>query len=238
MTGRRIALVTGATGTIGSAITRRLIEAGYCVYAVGRDQCKGVELRSSFPTAVVQFHHVDVKDEAQVRNFFERNHDVLKNLELLVTCAGILDMSTFEKGEMSRWRDVIDTNLFGTFHCVYHTLPLMKARKKGVIIAIGSRWGESGAPKAAAYAASKSALKGFIKSLQFECVGSGVRPILLSPGSVAGEMSARVNAQSKEQLLDAATLAGMVSFIASSPENAIFDEWTVKAFDYDLSHLY
>lgn len=68
--------------------------------------------------------------------------------------------------------------------------------KAGHLIAIGSRWGESGAKNASAYAASKSALRAFIRSLQLELKDTGIRPTLVSPGSVAGRMAAKVDIKS------------------------------------------
>ena len=237
MNKERIAVVTGATGKIGSAIANKLIGDGYTVFAIGRDEKKGQELEKLLHGKTYRFCCLDVKNEVEVRQFFEQHRNELMSIELLVTCAGILELGNFEKSKIDLWQGVIDTNLYGTLYFVYHALPLMKKNGKGLIVAIGSRWGESGATKAAAYSASKSALRAFIKSLQLECVGTGVRPILLSPGSVAGGMSNQVDAYIKDKLLSPADVAQMVSFIASSPDNVIFDEISMKAFAHDLTHL-
>lgn len=238
MNRKPIAIITGSTGTLGSALSKRLVADGYLVYGIGRDRRKGKEMQRELSAKAFRFHQVDVRNEIDVRNFFKKRRDDLKNIDLLVTCAGVLTMAPFEKGGMNHWRNIIDTNLYGTLYCIYHVLPLMKARSKGSIVSIGSRWGESGAPKAAVYSASKSALKGFIKSLQIECIGTGVRPILLSPGSIMGHMSDQVNARDGGKMLNPAELAQIVSFVAANSENVIFDEVAVKAFAYDLTHPY
>ena len=101
-------------------------------------------------------------------------------------------------------------------------------------IAIKSTGGK--APrKQLAIKASKSALQGMIASLQKEFAGTKIRPMLVSPGSVASPMSKSVNKAIQAELLSPNDIAAMITYVLATPHRVIFDEIVIKAYNYDLT---
>ena len=229
-----IALITGATGCIGSAITKKMINNGFFVVGIGRNKLKGIRMNHELGKKNFSFHSIDVGSYEEIESMFKE--DIFKNntLELVITCAGILKMDKTDNFPVESWNEIIKTNLTGTFYFLKESLKLMKKNNRGSIISIGSRWGESGAKNAAAYSASKSALRALIKSVQLECVNTKIRCLLISPGSVSSDMSNYVKNDISDKLLDARDIAELIAYISKTPDHVIFDEITMKAFPYDL----
>lgn len=233
---RYSALVTGATGDIGSAIVEKFIEDGYFVLALGRDAQKGSTLMEKHGLDNLNFISVDLNGEPNLSDVLKNEHLKKYPLHVSVACAGILKMQPTDQVSMSDWQETINVNLTGVFSVLQESLRAMQERGEGNLIAIGSRWGESGAKHAAAYSATKSALKGFIKSIQYELKDTNIRPILISPGSVAGKMSSSVDTSSDMKYILPKDVAGLISYVVSTPANVIFDEIKIKAYHYDLTN--
>ena len=82
----------------------------------------------------------------------------------------------------AQWREVIDINLNGVFYCLQGIIPMLKSQRAGAIVAFTSGLALTGWPGASAYAASKAALIGMIKSAAHELKDFNVRANVLSPG--------------------------------------------------------
>ncbi len=232
---RKAALVTGATGDIGGAITAKLVEQGYFVVATGRNTRKGKELVRDLGAQNCQFRSADLrKPDAVSKLVSDRMFDSYP-LHVVVACAGTLKMQPTARVSSSDWQVTLDTNLTGVFTTLQAGLKKMLKSKTGHLIAIGSRWGESGAKNAAAYASSKSALRAFIRSLQLELKDTGIRPTLISPGSVAGRMAVSVDRKSANKYIAPQDVANLISYVISTPDTVIFDEIKIKAYQYDLT---
>ena len=158
---RQIAVVTGAAGGFGMAISRQLIEVGYAVAATDVDAEALDQLiqRMESPPALHTFV-MDVTDYRAVeRTAGEITAALGSNITLLVNNAGIIGRSfcLSEKG-FSEARNVIDVNLSGAFHCTSVFSKFMAKLKYGRIINIASVAGIWGAAGGSAYAASKAGL--------------------------------------------------------------------------------
>jgi NADP-dependent 3-hydroxy acid dehydrogenase YdfG len=231
---KRLAIVTGATGDIGYAVTKVLLRDGFFVIGIGQDKAKGETLAHEFGERSFSFQNLDVTDEEAVTTFFQ-SHDMQKcKLYCLVTCAGTLDMHDISQMAIALWKQTINVNLTGTF--LFFQNAIRKIRKDGnaaILYAIGSRWGSTGHSGASAYSASKSALRGFIRSVQLDLIGSTIRAILVSPGSVAGNMSDHVDPQNTKNYIDPQQIGNLISFINTTDANVLFDEISMKAYPYD-----
>src|SRR5690242_16369019 len=103
-------------------------------------------------------------------------------LDAAVLGAAIQIRSEIDSMSAAQWREVIDVNLNGVFHCMHAIVPTMKAQKSGAIVAFTSGLATTGWAGASAYAASKAALIGMIKSAAYELKNYNVRANVLSPG--------------------------------------------------------
>lgn len=232
---KNTAIVTGATGDIGGAIARKLVNEGYFVLATGRKARTGNALVKELGKENAAFQAADITRDEEVKALFKHNAVTEHTLTLVVGCAGVLKMSSADKISCADWEKTIATNLSGVASLFRYAVPVMKKKKNGMLVAIGSRWGESGAVDASAYAASKSALRAYIASLQLELKNTGVRPILISPGSVAGRMSESVDSRSVNKYISTDDVASLIAYVASTPSNVIFDELKIKAYPYDFT---
>lgn len=234
MGNRKLAIITGATGCIGSSVAIKLAEEGYYVIGIGKYKKGARKIINKIGKNNCEFYFFDVALKKDVSRFFREKILRKGKLNLVVLCAGVLHMNNIEEFSYPAWKNTIETNISGIFYFLQESVKIMKKEENGLIILIGSRWGTSGAKGAAAYSASKSALKALTKSVQLECSEKKVRCILISPGSVFSEMSNSVNKNIKNKLIRAIDIANLIFYISETPDYIIFDEIIIKAFPYDL----
>ena len=110
---------------------------------------------------------IDITKEEQILNFFTENKAILNNIVLLNT-AGISYNAFGHKADLTRWKDVFDVNLIGTFNLIRLSLPQMREDNYGRIINFSSVVAQKGIPGTSAYASSKAALWGMAKALAVE----------------------------------------------------------------------
>lgn len=184
----RIALITGGSGGLGSAIAEALGAEGADV---------AVQYRSSPDSANVVVGTVraqgrrsiaieaDVVDAGSVSAMFRRLDTDLGPIDILVNNAGVDgERAPTWLIEPERWRRTVEINLFGAFHCAREAAGRMVARRRGVIVNMSSvheviPWGGY-----SAYAASKAGLAMFTKTLAQEVAEYGVRAVALAPGAI------------------------------------------------------
>ena len=179
---KKIALVTGGSGGIGSAVCRSLASVGYTV-GVGYFRNKAgaealAEEIGGFPA------YADVSKPEEVEAMFTAAGEV----ELLVNNAGVAHYGLITDLGYDDWRALMAVNLDGAFLCCRAAVPGMVRRKRGNIIIVSSMWGQVGASCEAAYSASKAGLCGLTKALAKELAPSGIRVNCVAPGVVRTPM--------------------------------------------------
>ena len=179
---KKIALVTGGSGGIGSAVCRSLAAEGYNVGVGYFRNRAGAEALAreigGFPA------YADVSRPEEVAAMFAEAGEV----ETLVLSAGIAHYGLITDLTYDDWRELMAVNLDGAFLCCRAAVPGMVRRKRGNIILISSMWGQVGASCEAAYSASKSGLIGLTKALAKELAPSGIRVNCVAPGVVLTPM--------------------------------------------------
>lgn len=213
----RLVVVTGGTKGIGAAVAERFTEAGDRVVALNHDD-------------------LDVTREDAVRN-------VLGALpvDVLVNNAGVSASAPVHRTTVDDWRAQFEVNATGAFLCTRAVLPGMRERDSGRIITVASTAGRVGSPYTAAYAASKHAALGLMRTVAAEVAGSGVTSNAVCPAFVRTDMTARSVARVAEttgkseedseaslaaltplnRLLEPAEVAFAVAFLAAPEAGAI-----------------
>jgi len=181
------ALVTGGTRGIGYAITEALLSQGCNVVFCGISK-DGVDqalrqLQSGHGERVAGMI-CNVRDYDQVRALMQEAERRYGGLDMLVNNAGIGRFCSVEQMDPEDWRATIETNLSGMFYCCREAIPLMKKRRGGYIINIGSLAGRNYFPGGSAYSASKAGLIGFSEALMQEVRHDHIRVSYVMPGSV------------------------------------------------------
>lgn len=186
----RVALVTGGTGGIGTAICRELARQGHRVVTNYRNRDKALawqaELRAhGVEVAVVEG---DVGNFASCESMAQQIQELLGPVEILINNAGITRDTTFHKMSPQQWEDVIGTNLSSCYNVTRQFIDGMRNGKWGRVVQISSVNGQKGQYGQANYAAAKAGMHGFTISLAQENAKFGVTVNTVSPGYVGTDM--------------------------------------------------
>ena len=176
----KVALVTGAASGIGEAIARGFIAEGAIVFLSDLGDERGGRVAAALG-ACARYVPLDVREEAQWEAATEEIVKREGRLDVLVNNAGITGFEGAgvrhdpEHATLADWRAVMATNLDGTFLGCKHAIRVMRASGEGSIINISSRSGVVGIPAAAAYAASKAAVRNHTKTVALYCAEQGFK---------------------------------------------------------------
>ena len=229
---KRIVLVTGATGGLGTAMCKKLHDDGFRVVGNFRSKVKGDEWKKEMEKSgykIDQFSG-DVSDFDSAGNMIKEIENSVGPIDTLVNNAGITRDSRLINMKKEDWYEVINTNLNSIFNCTKHVLPGMIERKFGRIINISSVNGQRGQFGQTNYSAAKSGMHGFTKSLAMEVAKSGITVNTISPGYIATDMVMAVPAKVLDQIVaqvpvgrlgGTSEVAHLVSFLASEETSFI-----------------
>lgn len=187
----RVALVTGGGRGIGAAITADLAEGGAHVAAgYSRDRQAATKLRDALVSKgfSVSLHQGNVGDPADCQRVVNEVLAAHGRIDYLINNAGVNLDRTVRRMTVAEWHAVLRVNLSGAFYMVKAVLEHMIERGSGRIVNISSVIGESGNIGQANYAASKSGLFGFTKSLALEVARRGITVNCVAPGFIETEM--------------------------------------------------
>jgi 3-oxoacyl-[acyl-carrier protein] reductase len=180
----RTAVITGGGAGIGLAIAQRLAVSGAALALWDRDGSALEAASAALPRGAIT-HALDVADAASVARAAETTAHALGRIDVLVCSAGITgpNVTTWEY-PVDAWRQVMDVNVNGLFHCNRAVVPQMLKNDYGRIVNIASVAGKEGNPNASAYSASKAAVIGLTKSLGKELAKTGIRVNCVTPAAV------------------------------------------------------
>jgi len=182
----KIALVTGGGTGIGKAIAEALAHNGARVAVASRNpsHLKFAATDGSF-TAV----EMDVRDKAQVQAGVANIRERWGAVDILINNAGISGLTSMSDVDDRRWRDIIETNLTGSYLVTKEVLKTMKNDAGGRIINVSSVLGKFGVPGYAAYCSAKHGIIGFTRAVALEVVRRGITVNAICPGWVETEMA-------------------------------------------------
>lgn len=205
-TDKRVALVTGGVGGIGTAVCRKLAAEGHFVvanYAIPgtEEPWKQAMAAAGLGGSNTALAFGDVTDFATMGSMVRQIAADHGPISILVNCAGITRDSTFRKMTEDQWHRVIDTNLTSVFNVTRHVIEGMCERGWGRIVSISSVNAVRGQFGQCNYAAAKAGILGFTKSLAQEVVKKGVTVNAISPGYVQTEMTAAIREDVRQQIV-------------------------------------
>ena len=198
----KVALVTGAAGTMGLAAVKFLLEDGCKVALVDMNERRTRELAEQLGAQARAFCF-DISDAQAVHAGHEGIVAALGPVDILVNNAGILSNNKAEATDAAEWRRVLGANLDGAFYLARSVLPAMKARRWGRIINTSSLAAKTGGLTAGtAYSVSKGALSALTFSLARELAAFGVTANAIAPAYVKTPMiTEQLNEEQRRKLL-------------------------------------
>jgi len=230
----RLALVTGGTGGIGTAVCQRLAREGYRVVAAHHpsEVALASEWRAARATEGLEIDTVGVdlasfEEGQRLIAEVERRHGPV---DVLVNGAGITRDKTFKKMEPSDWDAVIQLNLGSVFNATRPVWEGMLERGFGRVINISSVNGQRGQFGQANYASAKAGMHGFTMALAQEGAAKGVTVNTVSPGYVETAMTLAMREDVRESIVAGipmrrmgtpAEIAAVVAFLAADENGYI-----------------
>jgi acetoacetyl-CoA reductase len=229
---KRIVLVTGATGGLGTAMCKELYKDGYRVvgnYHTKEKADKWLEIMKSEGFDIKLFYG-DVSDFDSVGAMIKKIEQEVGPIDTLVNNAGITRDGRLINMKKEDWYAVINTNLNSVFNCSRNVLDGMIERKFGRIINISSVNGQRGQFGQTNYSAAKAGMHGFTKSLAMEVAKYGITVNTISPGYIGTDMVMAVPEKVLMQIVSQVPMgrlggthevAHLVSFLASEETSFI-----------------
>ncbi|MCC7026231.1 MAG: acetoacetyl-CoA reductase [Saprospiraceae bacterium] len=223
---KTIALVTGATGGLGTAMCQKLYQDGYTVVANYRNEQKGTEWHSRNKELGFDFNMVqgDVTDFEDMRRMMEEIKAKFGGVSILINNAGITRDTPLWKMSLTQWHEVISSNLDSVFNCTRHVIEDMIEQKFGRIINISSVNGQRGQFGQTNYSSAKAGMHGFTKSLAMEVAKKGITVNTISPGYIGTDMVMAIREEVRNKIVEqipmgrlggTEEIAHLVSFLAS-----------------------
>ncbi|HEX9788498.1 MAG TPA: 3-oxoacyl-[acyl-carrier-protein] reductase [Candidatus Binatia bacterium] len=224
----QVALVTGASRGIGSAIGLALGQAG--AYVIVNYRGNQAAAQASLAAIVAQGGRgelcpFDIAAEDQVDEAIKKIVDGHKKVDILVNNAGVTSDTLLMRMKPADWDQVIGTNLKGTVLCTKVVSRYMIRQHYGRIINLSSVVGQTGNVGQSLYAASKAGVVGFTKAVAREVASRGVTVNAVAPGFIETDMTAKLPEKMREEFLKAiplgrfgtcAEVAEMILFLAGA----------------------
>lgn len=196
----KVVLVTGGTRGIGASISKILKNNGYNVIANynSNDQAAS-EFKEENGIDVMK---CDVSNYDSCKQMVDKIKETYGNIEILINNAGITKDAPLHKMQKEAWEKVINTNLNSIFNLTSNVINDMRDNNFGRIIHISSVNGQKGQFGQTNYAATKSALIGFSKSLALESASKGITSNVIAPGYINTEMVAAIREDILSKIID------------------------------------
>jgi acetoacetyl-CoA reductase len=190
---KRVALVTGGNGGIGSAVCRELATKGHTVVAgyfpPEKEAAEAWQKQMQDEGVEVGLMPMDVSSYSDCERAVNDIAEQFGTVEILVNCAGITRDGTLKKMPEENWKAVMATNLDSAFNVTRHVINGMLDKGWGRIVNIASVNGQRGQFGQANYSAAKAGMHGFTMAVALETAAKGITVNTVSPGYVSTAMT-------------------------------------------------
>lgn len=225
----KTAIVTGASGGIGSAIAKELAEAGANVVLAARNEEKVSDIVSEMDqkekTLCIQ---ADMTKREDVESLAKRAKQAFGGIDIYVNNAGMMGSSRVENGDVDEWEQMIDINVKGVLYGIHSALPHMLEKESGHIVNIASDAGFEVTERLTVYSATKFAVRAISTGLEKELAKTGVRVTNISPGMVETSLSSESPFEEGRKKLEARDIAQAVIYAVIQPAYVNVNEVTVR----------
>ena len=216
----RVALITGASSGIGAGVARRFAREGARLVLAARRADRLEQLADELRGfgADVLTRPTDVTKEPDVLGLYA-DAEAFGPVDILVNNAGVAVHQPTLEVSLESWQRVIDVNLTAAFLCAREALRVMKGRRRGKIINVGSLSAQMPRPDTIAYATSKFGMEGMTRTLALDGRDHGVTASIIHPGQTMSELAANVSSSDRpsDQVMPVEAVAEVITMMAAMP---------------------
>jgi 3-oxoacyl-[acyl-carrier protein] reductase len=199
---KKTVVVTGGSRGIGRAVCLAFAGPDHIVYfnyISSEHDAAETERLVSKANGLARGIKANVSSEKGVADFFDAIRSESGGIDVLVNNAGITKNKLLVRTSEDEWNDIMNVNLKGAFLCSKIAAKIMMKQKKGRIINISSIVGVTGNPGQSCYAASKSGLIGFTKSIALELASRNITVNSVAPGFIETDMTASLPKETRKK---------------------------------------
>lgn len=227
----KVALITGASGGIGTAIAHRLSSMGMHLVITGRNRKKLDTLKKEIEIIGTKVHVIvtDISATDTPKELIEEAIQTFSELDVLVNNAGYAISKPLEETTVDEWDQLFAVNARAPFFMCKESIPYLQKSSCATIINVSSVVGRLGYADQAVYTASKHALMGFSKVLAKEVQPLGIRVHTVAPGGVSTEMVKATRSDLDiSQLIQPKEIADIVEFLLKHRGNGVIDNINIR----------
>ena len=226
--------VSGASGGIGSAITKELAECGCNVFLTCQSEKELNKIRSELSTYNINiaYQHGDLRNNDDIYKIIDKAKSFFGTIEIVVNAAGVFPQLDLQDSQDDIFEDTININLRSAFIFSREFSKEMIKQKWGRIVNIGSVSSYFGYASTSVYCATKHGLLGLSRSINEELKQYNVRSFCISPSSTKTKMGKMTLNQNYDDFLETSDIAKYVIFVISFEGNILSDEIMLKRMKY------
>jgi len=234
----KVAVITGATGGIGSAVAKTLSGTGYRLVLSGRSVSKLNALASSIHTPSVIVAG-DLQDASIPETLLSKAIENFGRCDICLNNGGILEVGPIETIDVERVCEMVRVNVEAAFRIAYVFLKHFVGQKSGHLINISSVLGNKVRPTAGAYAGTKHAIEALSEALRIELSKSDVQVSCIEPGLVRTGLHDRWEVHPSQLMnipepLLPADIARMVLFLLQQPPHVRIPQLTILPKGHEI----
>ncbi len=218
-------LITGGSQGIGAALVELARDEGHDVVFTGRNQELIDKVQSNTGAYGIR---ADVSDGEDNQRTVDSCLEVMGGIDVLINNAGFGYLGDLGQIEMSKMKELFDTNVFGLVDMGNRVVPLLKTQQSGAIINIASTSGTKGAKGQTVYAGSKWAVRGITQCWQAELRPHGIRVTSICPSEVQTDWMGKTGRNNPNKLY-ASDIAETIMAALKMPARALWVELAIFA---------
>lgn len=225
------AIITGASGGIGSETAVALAKKGFDLLICGNSSKESLEeTKNRCLKNKIQCHTMlgDMRKSETATRITEKAMNLYGHIDVLVNCAGISKIGLLSDLTDEDWYDILNANLSSSLFMCRQVVPHMVHEKKGHILNVSSIWGVQGASCEVAYSATKGGLNTFTRALAKELAPSNIAVNAIACGMIDTKMNACFSKNEVEEICEEIPAGRM----ASAAETADFIALLLEASSY------
>lgn len=221
---KKYALITGASGGIGSCIAKKLAKDGFSLYLHYYKNIEGME-RLLCELSVFENEYIPIQADLTDKNGIKKLYENIFTLNAIIHNCGQSHYGLLVDLKDDELEEIMKLQVTAPILLTKHLLPKLMAQHNGRIVVISSIWGQTGAACEVAYSAAKGAQISFVKALSKEVALSGITVNAVAPGAIQTPMLENFNDDEMQMLKDEIPIgrlgtgeevADSVSFLLSS----------------------